>query len=83
MIIIKKMEIASEFECVLAKLKEVDMEKLNLSDAIKLDFYKFYLRRAIVISPRRISSITRLMRSGLRGMAYITSVGVVCYVMGF
>jgi acyl-CoA-binding protein len=36
------MEIASEFECVLAKLKEVDMEKLNLSDAIKLDFYKFY-----------------------------------------
>jgi acyl-CoA-binding protein len=36
------MEIASVFECVLAKLKGIDMEKLSLSDAIKLDFYKFY-----------------------------------------
>ena len=36
------MEIATEFEDVLAKLKGVDMDKLNLSDAIKLDFYKYY-----------------------------------------
>ena len=36
------MEIATEFEGVLAKLKGVDMDKLNLSDAIKLDFYKYY-----------------------------------------
>lgn len=36
------MEIASEFEIVLTKLKGIDMDKLNLSDAIKLDFYKYY-----------------------------------------
>jgi diazepam-binding inhibitor (GABA receptor modulating acyl-CoA-binding protein) len=36
------MEIASEFETVLKNLKGVDMDKLNLSDAIKLDFYKYY-----------------------------------------
>jgi diazepam-binding inhibitor (GABA receptor modulating acyl-CoA-binding protein) len=36
------MEIASEFETVLIKLKGIDMDKLNLSDAIKLDFYKYY-----------------------------------------
>lgn len=36
------MEIVTEFEDVLAKLKGVDMDKLNLSDAIKLDFYKYY-----------------------------------------
>ena len=36
------MEIATEFEDVLAKLKGVDMDKLNLSDAIKLAFYKYY-----------------------------------------
>ena len=36
------MEIASEFETVLQNLKGIDMDKLNLSDAIKLDFYKYY-----------------------------------------
>jgi|APGre2960657444_1045066.scaffolds.fasta_scaffold378218_1 diazepam-binding inhibitor (GABA receptor modulating acyl-CoA-binding protein) len=36
------MEIASEFETVLKNLKGIDMDKLNLSDDIKLDFYKYY-----------------------------------------
>jgi len=36
------METASEFESVIAILKDVDMDKLNISDAVKLDFYKFY-----------------------------------------
>jgi diazepam-binding inhibitor (GABA receptor modulating acyl-CoA-binding protein) len=36
------MEIASEFETVLINLKGIDLDKLNLSDAIKLDFYKYY-----------------------------------------
>jgi acyl-CoA-binding protein len=36
------MEIASEFETVLQNLKGIDMDNLILSDAIKLDFYKYY-----------------------------------------
>ena len=41
------MEIASEFESVLAILKDVDMDKLNISDAIKLDFYKYYKQATV------------------------------------
>ena len=41
------MEIASEFESVLAIIKDVDMDKLNISDAIKLDFYKFYKQATV------------------------------------
>lgn len=42
------MEIATEFEGVLAKLKGVDTDKLsNLSDAIKLDFYKYYKQATV------------------------------------
>jgi len=41
------MEIASEFEEVLKNLKGVDMDKLNLSDAIKLDFYKYYKQATV------------------------------------
>ena len=36
------MEVASEFESVLKNLKNIDMDALELSDTIKLDFYKFY-----------------------------------------
>lgn len=36
------MEVASEFECVLKSLKNIDMDTLELPDNIKLDFYKFY-----------------------------------------
>ena len=36
------MEVASEFESVLNNLKNIDMDALELSDTIKLDFYKFY-----------------------------------------
>jgi diazepam-binding inhibitor (GABA receptor modulating acyl-CoA-binding protein) len=36
------MEVASEFECVLKTLKNIDMDALELPDTIKLDFYKFY-----------------------------------------
>jgi diazepam-binding inhibitor (GABA receptor modulating acyl-CoA-binding protein) len=36
------MEIASEFENVLKILKDIDMDSLNISDSIRLDFYKFY-----------------------------------------
>jgi diazepam-binding inhibitor (GABA receptor modulating acyl-CoA-binding protein) len=36
------MEVASEFECVLKALKNIDMDTLELPDTIKLDFYKFY-----------------------------------------
>ena len=36
------MEVASEFESVLKNLKNIDMDTLELSDTIKLDFYKFY-----------------------------------------
>ena len=35
------MEVASEFESVLKNLKNIDMDALELSDTIKLDFYKF------------------------------------------
>jgi diazepam-binding inhibitor (GABA receptor modulating acyl-CoA-binding protein) len=41
------MEIASAFEEVLKNLKGVDMDKLNLSDAIKLDFYKYYKQATV------------------------------------
>jgi diazepam-binding inhibitor (GABA receptor modulating acyl-CoA-binding protein) len=41
------METASEFECVLANLKNIDIDKMNLSDKIKLDFYKFYKQATI------------------------------------
>lgn len=41
------MEIASEFENVLNNLKDIDMESLNISDSIKLDFYKFYKQSTI------------------------------------
>jgi len=42
------METASAFEEVLANLKGVDTDKLsNLSDAIKLDFYKYYKQATV------------------------------------
>ena len=41
------MEIASEFENVLKILKDIDMDSLNISDSIKLDFYKFYKQATI------------------------------------
>lgn len=41
------MEIASEFESVIAILKDVDLDKLNISDAIKLDFYKYYKQATV------------------------------------
>ena len=34
------MEIASEFECILKNLKNIDMD--SISNIIKLDLYKFY-----------------------------------------
>jgi len=34
------MEIASEFECILRNIKNIDMD--SISDTIKLDLYKFY-----------------------------------------
>jgi acyl-CoA-binding protein len=34
------MEIASEFECILKNLKNIDMD--SISNTIKLDLYKFY-----------------------------------------
>jgi len=34
------MEIASEFECILKNIKNIDMD--SISDTIKLDLYKFY-----------------------------------------
>lgn len=37
------MEIASEFECVIKKLKNIDMNNThNISNTVKLDLYKFY-----------------------------------------
>ena len=37
------MEIASEFECVIKKLKNIDMNNTNnISNTLKLDLYKFY-----------------------------------------
>jgi acyl-CoA-binding protein len=41
------METASEFEVVLEKLKDMNMDLLNLSDEIKLDFYKYYKQSTI------------------------------------
>lgn len=41
------MEIASEFENVLNNLKDIDMESLNISDSIKLDFYKYYKQATV------------------------------------
>ena len=41
------MEIASEFENVLNNLKDIDMESLNISDSIKLDFYKLYKQATV------------------------------------
>ena len=41
------MEIASEFEDVLKILKDIDMDSLNISDSIKLDFYKFYKQATV------------------------------------
>ena len=41
------MEVASEFENVLNNLKDIDMESLNISDSIKLDFYKYYKQATV------------------------------------
>jgi len=41
------MEIASEFDDVLKILKDIDMDSLNISDSIKLDFYKFYKQATV------------------------------------
>jgi acyl-CoA-binding protein len=41
------MEIASEFEDVLKKIKNIDMDKLNISDGIKLELYKYYKQSTI------------------------------------
>jgi diazepam-binding inhibitor (GABA receptor modulating acyl-CoA-binding protein) len=41
------METASAFENVLKVLKDIDMDSLNISDSIKLDFYKFYKQATV------------------------------------
>lgn len=41
------MEIASEFESVVEIIKKVDMDKLNISDSIKLELYKYYKQSTI------------------------------------
>lgn len=41
------MEIASEFESVVEIIKKVDMDKLNISDGIKLELYKYYKQSTI------------------------------------
>lgn len=41
------METASEFEIVIKKLKDMNMDLLNLSDEIKLDFYKYYKQSTV------------------------------------
>jgi|UniRef100_A0A6C0KBG3 diazepam-binding inhibitor (GABA receptor modulating acyl-CoA-binding protein) len=41
------MEVASAFEDVLKNLKGIDTDKLNLSNDIKLGFYKYYKQATV------------------------------------
>lgn len=41
------METASEFELILKKLKGMNMDILNISDNIRLDFYKYYKQSTV------------------------------------
>ncbi len=36
------MELKKEFDDVLKKLNDIDLEIMGLSDTIKLEFYKYY-----------------------------------------
>jgi diazepam-binding inhibitor (GABA receptor modulating acyl-CoA-binding protein) len=41
------MELASEFDDVIKVVKNVNLDSLNLSDKIKLNFYKYYKQSTI------------------------------------
>ena len=41
------METASEFEVTINKLKDMNMDLLNLTDNIRLDFYKYYKQSTV------------------------------------
>jgi diazepam-binding inhibitor (GABA receptor modulating acyl-CoA-binding protein) len=41
------MELASEFDVVIKKLKGMNMDILNISDDIRLEFYKYYKQSTI------------------------------------
>jgi diazepam-binding inhibitor (GABA receptor modulating acyl-CoA-binding protein) len=41
------MELASEFDVVIKKLKDMNMDILNISDDIRLEFYKYYKQSTI------------------------------------
>ena len=41
------MELASEFDVVIKKLKGMNMDILNISDNIRLEFYKYYKQSTI------------------------------------
>lgn len=41
------METASEFEVILEKLKGMNMDILNISDDIRLEFYKYYKQSTV------------------------------------
>ena len=41
------METASEFEEVIKKLKDMNMDILNINDNVRLDFYKYYKQSTV------------------------------------
>jgi acyl-CoA-binding protein len=41
------MELASEFESVVEIIKNINMDKLNISDGIQLELYKYYKQSTI------------------------------------
>jgi hypothetical protein len=47
------MELKKEFDDVLKKLNDIDLEIMGLSDTIKLEFYKYYKQaRAEYLYPK-------------------------------
>ena len=61
------MELASEFDVVIKKLKSMNMDILNISDNIRLEFYKYY--KQSTIGDCNISEpYTNCMQNGKRGI---------------